>query len=59
MNLKLLQIGNEIARKRQPRNEIAFCFSKRYACGVLRKADSLVRTYVSTCATLCAEVWVD
>ena len=33
--------------------------SKRYACGVLRKADSLVRTNVSTCATLCAEIWVD
>jgi len=25
----------------------------------LRQADSLVRTNVSTCATLCAEIWVD
>ena len=31
----------------------------RYVCDVLWKADSLVRTNVSTCATLCAEIWID
>ena len=46
-----------IAWKRRPLNEqppLSFNVRK-----VLSKADSLIRTYISTCTTLCAEVWVD
>jgi len=46
--------------KKKATSEMRLPFvSKCYARRVLRKADSLVRTNVSTCATLCAEIWID